>query len=344
MRNKTRSKFLLIAVLLLPALYSSADNAAELNKKRQEAASKLKQEKSFLTLGAMPNESGTADAYIGAQLVYSSRFLSSLEFETSQVKHTTNTFSKDLLLAESSMKLDFRINANVYWLKWSPVRRITTNSRLQISAGPYSTLSYNRIEELQNQVDGNTNSPYSTATRDLREFWVNENQIRVSLRWEPSRFFNLQANAGWGLTLGNYFNDYSYMANDENFFYKEDNFFFNPGWRVGLNTLLDFGPVGVRLEGWYSYTDGDLEYSTPDSSQPDGYLTVKDKFRFINWQLRAELILSFIKFSGASPAIFYSASRTRLEISDGFGGWMEIMSNTFEKTEVIHKWGVLMRF
>lgn len=332
------------AALLLQTVALRADNASELAKKRLDAGKKLEQEKSFLILGVMPNENGTADAYVGSQLVYNSRLLSSIEFETSQVKYTTNTFDKDNLLAESSMKLDFRINANIFWLKWSPVKRITTNSRFQLSFGPYSTLSFNRIEELQSQVDGNTNNPYSTASRDYREFWVNENQLRASVLWSPSRLLKLRANLGWGLTLGNYYNDYSYMANDSNYFYEEDNYFFNPGWRAGLELQLDFGKVGLRLEGWYSYTDGDLEYITPDSSEPSGYLSTTDTFRFINWQFRAELILQFLKISGASPAVFYSASRTQLEVRDENGNWMEIMSDTFRKTEVIHRWGFLMRF
>lgn len=329
------------ALLLLAAGSLAAD---DLDASRQKAEKKNHADTDHLVIGVLPNTSGNVDGYIGARLNYTRRLFTRIILDSTGVKETQDAFRSVPLGLNAILDQQFHLNCAADLLGWRFVHKNTgkkKGQRISLAAIAYGGYTVSSVQRRESYI-------FTDLTAVLnREHLLNLVQGfgKLQFTWSrPGKYF-VRLYGGGGLFLGFldqrntiYWNELGTEINDS---YRADQQIAAPGWMAGAETMFNPGPFTLRLSGDILRSQGTMEYIYFNIGT--GTNTVgEDPFRYISWNIRVELTLNFISLGKNHPSAFYGISRQGLQIEKA-GGWVDLTSEN-TKTELVHKFGVMMRY
>lgn len=333
-----------IGIVTLLILLSSVLLAEdELDIKRQQAEKKDYADKSYFVVGTMPNNTGNVDGYAAVKLLYHPRLFTKLILESTSLKETQDAFNAAPLGMNAILEQEFHISAAADLLGWRMLHSgfDKPGQRISLAVIPFAGYNLSWVERRESYV-------FTDLVAVLnREYLLHVMQWfgKLQFTWSnPGKFF-LQLHGGAGLFQGFldqentiYWNETGTEISDS---YRADQQILQFGWRAGARLFFDTGPVAVRLSGEILQSTGDLDYIYFNITTGNN-TTGSDPFKYLSWSGRIELTMNWIKLGETHPSLFYSVQQQTLQIKKA-GDWVDLISDD-TGTELVHKFGVMMRY
>ncbi len=328
-------------------LYAEED----LDTKKNLAEKKMDIDKNFFVLGILPNSSGTIDGYISGQLFYNTSLLSWIEIETTTKKESEQYFDIDKLEQESDYKLDESLSVKMDLIKFRFIQSKNSNSRFSISMTPYLALEYtyseNRYSLINADTNINTNGAIVQIYHDDRELAFIQAFGKFTFQYKSGKKFFVEVYGGAGLFMGFLYQnstglDSTNANTNANYSFTDDSEFFNPGWSIGCRLFYNFGPISLRLSGYFLRSSGSITMYNFDTAD-NVYYRDEYNLQVTFWNLRLEVTLNFLTLAGTHPSLFYGINSSQF-LLDGENLIENYDDETGKTISLVHKFGLTMRF
>ena len=338
MRRKTAGILFLVLFTL-----SSTLSADDLDQKRHKEEKQEHADKNYFIVGVLPNSSGNVDGHIGMRLNYSPRSFTRITLETTSLKETDDAFSASPLGLNAILNQEFHLNADVDLLgfRLGHYSMNTNGRRVSLALIPFAGYTFSMVERRESYI-------FTDLTAVLnREYMLHLLQGfgKLQFTWANPKKYFFRFYGAAGLFFG-------HMDQGNTIYWKEsgseiqDSYTAKQnlsafGWRAGAEIFINLGFLSLRLNGDYLSSTGDMKYIYFNMTTGTNNVG-EDPFEYISWSARAEITLNFIKMGKSSPSVFYSLNRQGLRIKKS-GEWVDLTSDD-TKTELVHKFGLMMRY